>query len=614
MTAASSSKTLRTYLYDIPARFDKGYEITDWPMAKSIGLADMPSYYGVQNGIDVLARKIRQEREAIGTASELIPWLTPGSEGGCGGPQTAAPGIAFKNVLIQAFASGATGFNVFANLGVYDGSIWLGMRDAIAAVAPYEDLLCDGAPAPVNTTFSDVAPAAVVSAMQAKSGDGGGVKMLIASSTVPHLLATRFTVRVQGADASWRLCDVRTLRSVTFAADGTGTARWDNDAEDGTVLVLGTETPCHRRLPVKSDDPDRTSACNTSSGRSLPWGWPGWSTLATSTWGSNSSCCHPSAPEKRQARCCSGIDSPEEARFKNQFDLVYIDNGLGSPGCNFPFMNLGGNDTTLGCHKHRSEGAAAIKAVDKAKPVFVYRQISAKLEGADLAAIADLMVTHDDRGNPVPPGRLDWRKPAAASWYVDHIIGLHTSADPNADGVFIDGPIESSQLVCATNFSLASKKAMLAGVAGMLRDATKLLSSHNKVLTASLGSHYSSLDASAWTKSPDSEGGGTCPPGMADSAMASCCAGGEDVFYETIGAYECGGNMFVPFRQFNIPSRDFGDAVSRPDPSITAPVQSQWRCCSWWCPSGCISLTLPPSGTRWERYIRLRRCRRGRGA
>jgi len=33
--------------------------------------------YGLENGIDVLARTIRQEREAVGTNSELIPWFTP---------------------------------------------------------------------------------------------------------------------------------------------------------------------------------------------------------------------------------------------------------------------------------------------------------------------------------------------------------------------------------------------------------------------------------------------------------------------------------------------------------------------------------------------------------
>ena len=45
-------------------------------MAAEIGLADMPSYYGVENGLDVLAGKVKEERLAVGTSTELIPWLT----------------------------------------------------------------------------------------------------------------------------------------------------------------------------------------------------------------------------------------------------------------------------------------------------------------------------------------------------------------------------------------------------------------------------------------------------------------------------------------------------------------------------------------------------------
>ena len=81
-------------------------------MAAEIGLADMPSYYGVENGLDVLASKVRRERLAVGTSSELTPWLTPGQTGGTGGPQSADPGRAMFNMLIQCFANGATGFNV----------------------------------------------------------------------------------------------------------------------------------------------------------------------------------------------------------------------------------------------------------------------------------------------------------------------------------------------------------------------------------------------------------------------------------------------------------------------------------------------------------------------
>jgi hypothetical protein len=43
--------------------------------------------------------------------------------------------------------------------------------------------------------------------------------------------------------------------------------------------------------------------------------------------------------------------------------------------------------------------------------------------------------------------------------------------------------------------------------------------------------------------------------------MEPCCGHGEDVLYQATGPYECGKSMFTPFRQFNIPSRDFGDTA-----------------------------------------------------
>ena len=167
----------------------------------------------------------------------------------------------------------------------------------------------------------------------------------------------------------------------------------------------------------------------------LPFGWPGWAHVATSTWGSNSSCC--AASSFANLSCCSGLDSPAESLYKTQFDLVFLDNGIGTPGCRFPFD--GGKDTMLDCHRHRSKGAALIKAVDPAKPVFTYRQISATLEGNSPSdpALTPLWLKKDDAGNEIAPGRLDWRLPAAVKWYTDSVVGLHTAADPNFDGVFI---------------------------------------------------------------------------------------------------------------------------------------------------------------------------------
>lgn len=242
--AQRANPIVKPYLYGIGARFDSGFQITQWSTAVRIGLADMPSYYGLENGLDVLARSVRQEREAIGTKSELIPWLTPGETSGTGGNAvlSGAPGVTMRNMLIQSFANGATGFNMYTSLGMYDGALWLGIRDAIAAVTPYEDLICDGKPAS-NETFFGVADTAVVSAMEDAYGSYTGT-MLIASSTIPHGEPTSWNVRSPRADSTWKLCNVATLAATQ--ASSSGSAMYMAHVEEGSVLVFGPTTPCHK--------------------------------------------------------------------------------------------------------------------------------------------------------------------------------------------------------------------------------------------------------------------------------------------------------------------------------------------------------------------------------
>ena len=205
----------------------------------------MPSYYGVENGLDVLARKVREERVAIGTGSELIPWLTPGATSGTGGlpgGTSAEPGIEMFNMLLQLFGNGATGFNVYGCM--YDGSLWLGMRDAIALVSPYEDVIMDGMPVEPHA-FSQLGASAVVSAM-VDTGTGTGTsshRMLIASSTIPYGRPTAFTVTAPYATAEWKLCDLSTNRSAVVSAGGVAT--WTAESEVGTMLLLALDTPCH---------------------------------------------------------------------------------------------------------------------------------------------------------------------------------------------------------------------------------------------------------------------------------------------------------------------------------------------------------------------------------
>lgn len=148
--------------------------------------------------------------------------------------------------------------------------LWLAMRDAIHVMTAHEDLLCDGAPASL-TTFTDTADPAVVSGMMKRDGSA----LIIASSTVPHGKATSWTATVPGADASWLLCDVVTLKSVTVSSSGS--AKWTSLAEEGTVLFMSKATPCHsQQNSMKTDD--ESSSDISGSPRKCEYAKPGANT------------------------------------------------------------------------------------------------------------------------------------------------------------------------------------------------------------------------------------------------------------------------------------------------------------------------------------------------
>ena len=218
-------------------RYGAGFQITRWDAARRMGLQASPSYYSLQNSLDELARAVREERLALGNTVQLVPWFTTGTCAGCGGRPAAGLGTSLRNVLIQAFANGATGLNMFTTEAMEDASLWLAVRDAVALATPFEDLLCDGVPAPEGT-FVDVAAAAVASAMQ----DPVTGTLFIASSTLPYGLSTSFTVRSSLSTASWKLCNVQTNATAAVGSNG---VQWTNAAELGSVLVCGPSTPCH---------------------------------------------------------------------------------------------------------------------------------------------------------------------------------------------------------------------------------------------------------------------------------------------------------------------------------------------------------------------------------
>jgi hypothetical protein len=102
---------------------------------------------------------------------------------------------------------------------------------------------------------------------------------------------------------------------------------------------------------------------------------------------------------------------------------------------------------------------------------------------------------------------ISTKNPNPQNRYVNNVIGRHTADDPSYNGVFIDGPLASSELCCSPNMTLASKRSMLVGLATMLKKTSDLLSPAGKVLTASLGSHFSNLTSRFYP--PNSTAGGT---------------------------------------------------------------------------------------------------------
>jgi hypothetical protein len=227
-------------------------------MASNIGLADSPCFggYQTQNDLTMLAWSTRRERLRIAPGSELIPWLTNGASAGTGGAQTDQPYVAMYNMLIQTFCSGATGFNMYTDLGTYDMEIWLAMRDAITIVTPFEDVIMDGRPIPSGTITLTLPPtktkgvALVVSGMVGQQSEEAEIQggpnsrfILLASSVTPYGFPTGFSVVDPNADNTWRLCDLSSGRFAEASVDGV--AEWKSEAEWGSVLLFGASTPCH---------------------------------------------------------------------------------------------------------------------------------------------------------------------------------------------------------------------------------------------------------------------------------------------------------------------------------------------------------------------------------
>ena len=94
---------LKPGMYTASASFDKGFQLTSWPMLAGLGFASQPSYYDKMNSLDRLAACTRTERLAVGNSTAVLPWLSPGQTVADGGapPADIDPGLALFNSLLQ---------------------------------------------------------------------------------------------------------------------------------------------------------------------------------------------------------------------------------------------------------------------------------------------------------------------------------------------------------------------------------------------------------------------------------------------------------------------------------------------------------------------------------
>eukprot|EP01052_Picozoa_sp_SAG31_P038574 SAG31_NODE_5180_length_2695_cov_2.182203_2_plen_141_part_00 len=126
---------------------------------------------------------------------------------------------------------------------------------------------------------------------------------------------------------------------------------------------------------------------------------------------------------------------------------------------------------------------------------------------------------------------------------VNKVIGLQTATDVNIDGVFVDTGFNAAG---ATNLSYRSRIALQLAELHAFKRICTLMAAHGKVVAVSLKTHFANIS--------DQQGQYLCPSEMQPSNTTPCMPFGEEKVFEILGPT----GAFIPHRQFNIPSRDFG--------------------------------------------------------
>lgn len=236
--------------------------------------------------------------------------------------------------------------------------------------------------------------------------------------------------------------------------------------------------------------------------------------------------------------------------------MIFQDNDLGMVGCRVPLElpngsfvprpGSGGMDTLETCKRARAQAAARIKRAAPSKAVLDYRGIVIAWWNYQTPAHAGWWLRGDSPGSVPRAGVLDWRVPEVGDYFYSRVFGDDTFGDPNLDGVFVD---TGFNVALSPNLTYESRRALQLAQLGVFHRICTAMAARGKVVAVSLKTHFGAL--------PDQQGMPLCPPDMAPQNTTPCMPFGEEKVFEVLGPTR----GFVPHRQFNIPSRDFGDAA-----------------------------------------------------
>jgi hypothetical protein len=234
-TVEEASPETKVAFFAAAPLYNYGYRLFRWEIFQDLGIIAQPSVYKVERLLHRYGEFMRLNRAALPQGYELMPWITTGTYG------EMDTEFVF-DVVAHTFLNGATGFSAYVYRDFDDMADYLNMAEAIAVIAPHEDIIMDG-----ELAFDDIGDMenAVVSAMQLNG------EYLIAVTPQDPAQPVAFTVHAQQGARPHILYD---LRRGTRQVYGSGVVQVTAELAEGTVYRLVPGLPYPIYLPLVMAD------------------------------------------------------------------------------------------------------------------------------------------------------------------------------------------------------------------------------------------------------------------------------------------------------------------------------------------------------------------------